>query len=289
VEQVVEAEEDGFDSFWFGQTMGADATTVAALAGPRTKSIKIGVAVVPTYSRHPVAMAQQALTAQAATGGRFTLGVGPSHKPLIEGMWGLSYDRPAAHVREYLSVLRGLVQDGQVSFNGETYRVTASLQMPRGEPCSILLAALAPMMLRIAGELSDGTVTWMAGLRAVETHIVPRISAAAEAAGRPPPRVCVGLPVAVVDDAGDARERAARLFQMYGHLPNYRRALDVEGAGGPEDVAIIGGEREVEEKLRGLASAGATDFLAVMFPATEDGRASITRTREFLRGLTGSV
>lgn len=289
VKQVVKAEEDGFESFWLGQTMGADALTVIALAGQRTKSIEIGVAVVPTYSRHPFVMAEQALTVQAATGGRFTLGIGPSHKPLIEGMWGLSYDRPGVHVKEYLTVLRDLVNEGSASFSGETYRVNAALQMAQAQPCSILVSALAPMMLRLAGELSDGTITWMAGEKAVGSHIVPRISAAAEAAGRPAPRVCVALPMAVTDDVEDARQRAARFFQMYGRLPNYRRVLDVEGAAGPEDVAIIGDEIEVENKLRALAGGGATDFLAVMFPAAEDGRASIERTRALLRDLIGKV
>ena len=136
IQQVVKAEEEGFDSFWFGQALGADVMTAIALAGQRTERIEIGVAVVPTYSRHPFAMAQQALTVQAATGGRFTLGIGPSHRPLIEGMWGLSYDRAALHVREYLSVLRDLVQDGRASLSGELYRVSGALQLAGTEPCA---------------------------------------------------------------------------------------------------------------------------------------------------------
>jgi len=289
IQQVVKAEKEGFDSFWFGQTLGADVMTAIALAGQRTERMEIGVAVVPTYSRHPFAMAQQALTVQAATGGRFTLGIGPSHRPLIEGMWGLSYDRSALHVREYLSVLRDLVRDGRASLSGELYRVSGALQLTGAQPCSILVSALGPMMLRIAGELSDGTITWMTGTKTVETHIVPRISAAAGAAGRPSPRVCVALPIAVTADVDAARQRAARIFQMYGHLPNYRRVLDREGVSGPEDVAIVGGERDVEAALRALAAVGATDFLAVMFPATDDGRESIKRTRALLKDLIGHI
>jgi len=289
IQQAIKAEEEGFDSFWFGQTLGADVMTAIALAGQRTERIEIGVAVVPTYSRHPFAMAQQALTVQAATGGRFTLGIGPSHRPLIEGMWGLSYDRSALHLREYLSVLSDLVQDGRASLSGELYRVSGALQLAGAQTCSILVSALGPMMLRIAGELSDGTITWMTGPKTVETHIVPRISAAAEAAGRPGPRVCVALPIAVTANVDDARQRAGRIFQMYGHLPNYRRVLDREGVSGPEDVAIVGGEREVEAALRALAAVGATDFLAVMFAAEDDRRQSIARTREFLRDLVGNL
>ena len=126
----------------------------------------------------------------------------------------------------------------------------------------------------------------MTGPRTVETHIVPRISAAA--AGRPGPRVCVALPIAVTADVDDARRRAARIFQMYGHLPNYRR-VDREGMSGPEDVAIFGGEREVEAAVRALAAVGATDFLAVMFPAEDDARESIARTHAFLKDLIGRV
>src|SRR3990172_10157649 len=149
IQEVVKAEEEGFDSFWFGQTLGADVMTAIALAGQRTERIEIGTAVVPTYTRHPFAMAQQALTVQAATHGRFTLGIGPSHQPVVEAMWGLSYDRPAKHVREYLTVLRSLVDEGRVAFNGETLRAMGALRVPGGTPFPILISALAPVMLRV--------------------------------------------------------------------------------------------------------------------------------------------
>jgi alkanesulfonate monooxygenase SsuD/methylene tetrahydromethanopterin reductase-like flavin-dependent oxidoreductase (luciferase family) len=145
------------------------------------------------------------------------------------------------------------------------------------------------MMLRIAGELAEGTVTWMTGPKTVETHVVPRINAAAEAAGRPKPRVCVCLPVAVADDVAEARQRAARGFQIYGHLPNYRRMLDREGAAGPEDVAIVGNEAEVERQLRAMAGTGCTDLVAAVFPAQEDAGASIVRTWSLLKGLVGRL
>lgn len=289
VQRVVDAEQDGFDSIWLAQIFGADALTTIALAGAKTRRIEMGTAVVPTFSRHPFALAQQALTVQAATGGRFSLGIGLSHKLVIEDMWGLSYDRPASHMREYLSVLRPLVNEGRVAFNGDLFRVAGALQVPGAAPCPILIAALAPMMLRVAGELADGTVTWMAGAKTIESHIVPRINAAASAAGRPSPRVCVSLPVAVTDDAAGARERAAQEFQVYGHLPSYRRMLDKEGAQGPGDVAIVGSEAEVERQVRALADAGATDFSAAIFPVGEDAAASLARTFALLKGLVGKV
>jgi F420-dependent oxidoreductase-like protein len=289
VQRVVDAEQDGFDSIWFAQIFGADALTIIALAGAKTKRIEMGTGVLPTYPRHPFVLAQQALTVQAATGGRFTLGIGLSHQLVVEGMWGLSYERPARHMREYLSVLRPLVNEGRVAFTGEVFRVTGALQVPGATPFPIFIAGLAPMMLRIAGELADGTITWMTGPKTIESHIVPRINSAAEAAGRPSPRVGVALPVVVTDDAARGRERAAQEFQVYGQLPNYRRMLDIEGAQGPEDVALVGNEAEVERQLRSLADAGATDFVAALFPEGEDEGASLARTRALLKGLIGRV
>ncbi len=289
VQAVVDAERDGFDGIWFGQIFGADALTVLALAGQRTSRIELGTSIVPTYPRHPHMLAQQALTVQAASGGRFNLGIGPSHAPVVEGMWGMSYEKPAVHMREYLSVLLPLVREGRVSFSGEVFRVSASVSVPTPKPLPVLISALAPVMLRLAGEMADGTITWMAGPRTIESHIAPRIMRAAEGAGRQRPRIVVGLPVAVTDDVAGAREKAARSFAVYGTLPNYQRVLAKEGAGGPADVAIVGNEAEVETQLRGLAAAGATDFLAGEFPVGDDARTSLARTRACLKELVGKI
>ncbi len=289
VQRAVDAEKDGFDSVWFAQTMAADALTSIALAGWKTERIELGTGVVPTFPRHPLVMAQEALTAQAATGGRLALGIGPSHRLVIENMLGLSYDHPAQHIREYLSVLRPLVSQGSVAFSGDLYHVNAAMQVPGGSPFPVLLAAMAPMMLRIAGEMADGTVTAFTGPRTIETHIAPRINAAAAAAGRPQPRICVALPVTVTDDPASAREHGAQDSQIYGLLPAYRRMLDIEGAPGPLDVAIIGNEAEVERRVRGVAAAGATDLLATIFPDGKDEAASLARTRALLKSLVGRV
>jgi F420-dependent oxidoreductase-like protein len=289
VQAVVDAEKDGFDGIWFGQIFGPDAMTVLAMAGQRTSKIELGTSVIPTYTRHPHVMAQQALTVQAASGGRFNLGIELSHATVVEGMWGLSYARPALHMKEYLSVLLPLVREGRVSFDGQMFRVNASLQIPDVQPLPVLIAALAPMMLRMAGEMTDGTITWMVGPKTLETHIVPRLTAEAGASRKQRLRVVAGLPVAVTDDAAAAREKAARSFQIYGTLPNYQRVLGIEGAAGPADVAIVGNESDVEKQLRDLASAGATDFLAGMFPVGDDARASLKRTRDCLKHLVGKI
>ena len=289
VSQVAAAENDGFDSLWSAQVLGIDALTLFALAGQRTKRIEMGTGVVPTYPRHPTALAQQALTTNAATGGRLALGIGLSHRPVVEQRFGMSFDRPALHMREYLSVLRGLVHEGSVEFHDEVFNVEAAIDVPSATPFPILIAALGPRMLRIAGELSEGTVTWMVGPKTLQKHIVPRINAAAEKAGRPKPRVCVGLQIAVTDDRQAAHREASNLFHRYGRLPSYRRMLDIEGVEGPADVAIMGNESQVEEQLRALAQAGATDFMAAIFPTGDDGEASVARTRSLLKKLIGKI
>ena len=262
VQHVVATEDDGFDGFWSAQTTEVDALALIALAGQRTRRIEMGTAVVPTYARHPVALAQHALTAQAASGGRVTLGIGLSHKPSVEG---------------------------SAEFAGQVFRVNASIQVPSAAPFPIVIAALGPRMLRVAGELAEGTVTWMVGRKTLETHIVPRINAAADAAGRPKPRVCVGVPVAVTDDPAAPRERAARIFRRYGDPPSYRRMLAIEGVQRAGDVALVGNEGLVETRLRELADAGATDLLASIFPVDDDAEASVVRTRALLKSLVGKI
>lgn len=289
VQQIVDAERDGFDNVWFGQVFGSDVLTVIALAGEKTSRIEIGTAVVPTYPRHPYVMAQQAMTVQSAINGRLVLGIGLSHQPVIENMWGMSYDKPARHMREYLSVLKPLVDSGRVSHNGEVFRTNAGLQVPGAKPFPILIAALAPMMLRIAGELADGTATWMTGAKTIASHVAPKINAAAKASGRSQPRVAVGLPVLVTDDEAGGRAKAAQAFQIYGQLPNYQRMLEKEGAANPGEVAIVGNEASVERQIRDLASAGATDFFAAIFPHGDDVAASLKRTRTVVQSFVGKL
>jgi F420-dependent oxidoreductase-like protein len=289
VKGAVDAEKDGFDSVWFGQVFGPDVLTVIALAGPRTSKIEFGTSVVPTYPRHPMVMAQQAMTAQAATGGRFSLGIGLSHAPVVEGMWGMSYDRPAVHMREYLTIVQSLIQTGRADFEGEMFKVHATMAIPTEKKPPVLIAALAPVMLKTAGSMSDGTITWMTGPKTVASHIVPRLTKAANEAGRSAPRIVVCLPVAVTNDAAEAREKAARSFAIYGALPNYQRMLSKEGASGPADVAIVGNEAEVEKQIRAVASAGATEFAVAAYPVGNDAMASLARTRACVKSLIGKV
>ena len=289
VQQVVETESDGFDSYWAPQVAGTDALTLLALAGARTNRIELGTAVVPIFQSHPTTLAQQALTTQSATNGRLSLGIGLSHKPAVEGRMGLSFDKPVLHMLEYLTVLHELVQMGQTRFSGETLNVSASVQVPGGSLFPILIAALGPRMLKIAGELSAGTITWMVGINTLSDHIAPKITAAASAVGRPTPRICAGVPVCVTDDPLVARTRAAKLFQRYGSMPSYQKMLALEGTTEPSEVAIIGNEASVEQQLRDYADGGATDLLAVVFPDNADEAASAARTRGLLKSLVGKL
>ncbi len=282
------AEALGFTTGWVPHIpWSLDGLTALALAGQVTNRIELGTAVMPTYPRHPMAMAQQAMSTQAATSGRLVLGIGPSHPVVIESMFGLEYARPAHHTREYVEVLRAAFAGaGHVEYRGECFEFSSMLTVPGSTPAPIMVAALAPRMLKLAGELTDGTITYWANERAVGDHIVPGITAAAEAAGRPAPRVVVGLPVAVVDDADAGRERAEKLFAAYLNIPTYQRILARGGDGtSPSDVAIIGTEAEVTARLRTYADAGATDLCATALGLDEDRDASQRRTVELLASL----
>jgi len=254
----------GFDSVWFSNIFGLDAIATAAVVGSHVPDIALGTAVVPTFPRHPHAMAQQAATAADATGGRFILGIGLSHQVVIESMFGLSFDKPARHMREYLSVLMPLLREGKVAFKGDVYSVQATLDRPGGAP-PVLVAALGPVMLRTTGELADGTITWMTGHQTLANHVTPTLRAAAEAAGRPEPHIVAGVPVSVTADKNAAREQAAKTFAIYGQLPSYRAMLDREGVEGPADLAVVGDEDEVAGEVRRYADAGVTDFNAVVY------------------------
>src|SRR5258708_10982411 len=221
------AADDGFASAWMSNIFGLDSLTALAVAGSQVPGIELGTVVVPTYPRHPAVLAQQALTVDLALGGRLALGIGLSHQIVIQDMYGYSFDKPARHMREYLAVLIPLLAGEVADFDGETVRAHIGLSTPRsGRKVPLLLAALAPQMLRLAGRHADGTILWMTGPATVRDYIVPAITTAASEAGRPDPRVVCVLPVCVTDDPAKARADAAKAFAIYGPLPSYRTVID---------------------------------------------------------------
>jgi F420-dependent oxidoreductase-like protein len=264
--------EAGFDHAFASQIFGHDALTLLAAAGAQVPGIGLGTGVVPIYPRHPMMLAQQALTVQAATGNRLILGIGLSHQIVVEGMWGLSFDKPATYMKEYLASLMPLLRGETVSSAGE--RVTtvafAPIDIPGAEAPPVLVAALAPAMLRLAGRVADGTVTWMTGRQTIASHIAPTIRAAAEAAGRPAPRIAVSLPVSVTHDVEATKELINNVFSIYPNLPSYRAMLDKEGAAAAADIAIVGDEDAVRSGIAALAEAGATDVVASVVGTAEE-------------------
>lgn len=285
IETARGAEAAGLDSIWMANIFFFDAINALSVIGAATSRIRLGTAVVPTYPRHPVAMAQQALTAAAASSNRFTLGIGLSHKIVIENMFGMSYEHPARHMREYLSVLMPLVQKELTTYSGDEFKVAnVQFDVPGADAVPVVVAALGPRMLKIAGELSDGTNTWMVGPRTMEDHIVKHLNAAAEAAGRPAPRVVAGVPIGLTLKPDELREQTARNLTIYGQLPSYRAMLDREGAAGPADIAVLGDENALRGGMQRFEDAGVTELNAAIISEDQEGYA---RTMEFLAGLKG--
>lgn len=268
-----------------------DAMVALTVAAQATSTLELGTAVVPTYPFHPMAMARSALSVNVVAQGRLTLGIGPSHPSVIERMYGMSYERAGVHTREYLeALLSGFAGTGQMEGHGDFYEFASIFTVP-GAPAapSVLLAALAPYMLRLAGERADGTILWLTDEHALTEHVLPRITAAAEAAGRARPRIVVGMPMAICDDEAEGRAAAARIFETYTQIPTYARILGRGANGGPADVVFVGDERTVRDRLRRYAELGATDVLAAPFAWGDHKEAIIGRTRDFLASVSAEA
>ena len=278
------AKEAGLHTFWSSQIFGHDALTALAIVGREVPGIELGTAVVPTYPRHPWVMAQQALSTIAAINSRgdggLCLGIGLSHKIVVESMWGLSYAKPVRHLREYLSVLMPLLEGQPVGFEGEEFRVHGGIAAAGSSRPTVVVAALGPQMLRVTGELADGTSTWCVGPKTLRELTIPTLRQAAADAGRPAPRVVCALPIAVTDDIDGARKRAAQVFAVYDTLPSYKTMMDREGVDGPGGIAIVGSEAEVRDQVNELEAMGVTDFNAGVFTSDPE---EVARTRSVLR------
>lgn len=281
VDHAADAEAAGFSSYWLAQLAVPDALTAIALMGARTSSIEIGTAVIPTWPRHPLMLAAQALTTQEAIGGRLVLGIGLAHKSSIEGTLKIPFATPAKHMDEYLSVLLPALTERKVSFTGDIWSAeVASVGGSPVAPPTVMLAAMGPRMLRLAGERTAGSVLWLSGPKAIETQIKPALDAAAADAGRPTPRIVASVPVCVTSDPDSVKGAVAAILAGYNDLPSYRGVMDAEGAGGPADVSLVGDEATVRAGLDAFAEAGATEFSALEFFTTPD---EATATRALLQ------
>jgi F420-dependent oxidoreductase-like protein len=296
VDDVTWAEAAGLDTAWVPQVpTDFDALLAVALMGTSTRRIELGTAVVPLQAQHPIALARQALSAQAAAGGRLALGVGPSHHWIVRDMLGLPYQRPAAYTRDYLEVLAAALRGpGPVDVENASFTVHNPLELGPVAPLPVLVAALGPVMLALAGEHAEGTVLWLADERAVAEHVVPRITKAAEAAGRPAPRVVAGVPVChcAPGEVDAARVRANRIHGQAEVSPNYRRLLEHGDAKDVGDLCAAGDETAILARLRRFADAGVTDLSVRLLPIG-DGRdelvASKRRTRDLVAALVAEL
>jgi len=271
----------GFHSLWMATIYSYDALTALAVIGSVTDTIELGTAVVATHSRHPMAMAQQALTAAAACNGRFTLGIGLSHRYVIEQQMGLCYDKPVQHMREYLQVLKPLLESGSVDVSGELFRTCVTLNAPRTPAPQLIIGALGPAMLTLAGKQADGTTLWLTGPRTIAQHTVPTICDAATRAGKPSPRIIAGMAVVLTDRPDEARAMVDRQLALYRNIPSYRAMLDREGADGPGDIALVGNAQELRAQFESLAATGVTDLNAVLVNESQD---TYEQTLDFLSG-----
>ncbi len=256
LEQAEQAQRAGIDTVWAAQGVGWDSLTALAAIGGRLPRLRLGTSVVPVPARHPVVLAGQALSVQAVTGNRLTLGIGAGVSTLTERMFGITFDRPARRMREYLEVLLPLLQ-------GES--------VPGAAAPEVLLAALGPAMLRVAGELTSGTITWMTGVRTLGDHIVPTITKVNDRA-----RVVAGLLTCVTDDETGVRQRVSEQYAIAGQVPEYRAVLDREGAAQPDDVVVAGEETVVRQHLDRIRDAGVTDFLAVPYGSAAEQARTLT-------------
>ncbi|MFC8077399.1 TIGR03564 family F420-dependent LLM class oxidoreductase [Streptomyces sp. NPDC057307] len=288
VQLAEEAAAAGLRSAWFGQTLGADSPQLAAIVGRAVPALQVGTSAIPVFGRHPLTVASQALTAQAATHGRYHLGVALGAKLLVEGGFGIPFERPVARLREFLTVLRQLTETGAADFEGEllTTHTPIPVRVPGADAgLPLLVAAMGPQALRASGELADGILPYLAGPRALADHIVPAVNAAAEAAGRPAPRIVAMVHGVVTDDVDAVRETLTDSLAFYEQIPSYARVIELSGGKRGVDVAVVGDERTVAAEVRRYRDAGATE---VVFAGTEiAGAADRRRTWDLLGELAG--
>lgn len=283
-----EASAAGLRSAWFGQTFGADSPQLAAIVGREVPGLQVGTSAIPVFGRHPLVVSSQAQTAQAATHGRYHLGLALGTKLLTEGGFGIPFERPVARLREFLTALRQLTETGTADFHGEL--LTAHTPVPARVPGAeagvpLLVAAMGPQALRASGELADGILPYLAGPRALAEHIVPAVTAAAQAAGRPAPRIVALVPGVVTDDVDAVREKVTEQLAFYEQIPSYARVIELSGGRRAADVAVIGDERRIADEVRRYRDAGATE---VVFSGTEvAGDADRRRTWDVLGALAG--
>lgn len=282
---LTDAETAGFASYWVAQVGLIDALTVLGAHGSTDSSMQLGTAVISTWERHPHMLAAQALTTQALVGDRLVVGIGVNHRPHVEQSLRMTWDRPVRHMADYLSILQDLLAGGSASFQGDVWSFDGEGAKASAGTPKVMVAALGPQMLRLAGRRADGTILWCVGPTTIRTHIAPVINEAAAQADRPPPAIVCSIPVWVTDDPTPARQFLAAILADYAELPSYRAMMDIEGVHGLGDLSIVGSEGFVREALGRIEASGATDFTPVPMGGNPDEEA---RTMSVLRDAIAS-
>ena len=289
VDAAIKAEQFGFDGIWYPQLNNVDALTVIGLASNNTSKIQMGTAVIPIFTRHPLVMAQQAMTVQIAINGRLSLGLGLSHKVIMQNSFGLKYENLTQHAIEYLSIINQLNESSSVDFTGQFYRAEWTIDLPNFSKFPVFFAALGPKMLAAAGKYADGTITWMAGPKVLERDIVPLITKSSKMAERSCPKILAGIPVAITNDIEKARESANKQFGLYKKFPSYKRLLCLENASLVSDIAVIGNRNEVKNQLERYYSSGANEILAMAFPVGADHNQELNETWGILSEIVKEI
>ena len=286
VAHAKQAADDGMAGWWLAQVGLVDALTVLALAGAETGDMELGTAVNATFPIHPTALAAKALTTQGAISGPLTLGLGVNHAPVVDHTWGMTFEKPIRHMRDYLSCLQPLLESGTADYAGEDYTARFEGVRPAATTPGMVLAAMGPQMLKVAGSRTDGTILWMTGEKAIASQIAPILTESAAAADRPAPRVICSLPIAVTDDEGGMRDFVGQVLAGYGDLPSYRAMMDIDGNAGPGEAMVCGDESSVKEQLAAIAGAGATEFAAAEIGGSSE---DFARTRALLREVNAAA
>ncbi|WP_245645752.1 TIGR03564 family F420-dependent LLM class oxidoreductase [Pseudonocardia acaciae] len=290
IEQGRLAHELGVRSAWFGQLMSYDSPALATLVGREVPGLTVGSSAVPIIGRHPVLLAAQARTAQAATAGRFQLGIALGAGSFLDPLLGTTTSRPIAHLREFLTALGPLLRTGEVDYAGElvTARTPWPSDLPGAQPPPpVLVAAMGPQALRVTGELADGALPFLAGPKTLAEHLVPTLTKAASAAGRPAPRVVAFVPATVTSRPDEVRAGAYEQLAFYESIPSYRAVLDRDGVVRAGDLALVGSPDQVADGLRRYADAGATEIvLSQAGPASADDQ---RRTFELIGKLSQAL
>ncbi len=284
LDDLASAEADGFSSYWVAQVGLIDALTVLGAHGDTGSTMELGTAVISTWERHPHALAAQALTVQSLVGERLVVGIGLNHRPHVEQQLGLEWGKPVRHMIDYLAILGDLLATGHSAHRGEAWTFEGEAVRPSAGVPKVMVAALGPQMLELAGRRTDGTILWCVGPKTIRTHIAPTINEAAAAADRPAPAIVCSIPVWVTDDPAPARGFLASILADYAQLPSYRAMMDIEGVEGLGDLSIVGGEDEVRAALAEIEGSGATDFTPVPMGGNPDEEA---RTMAVLRDAMG--